>query len=105
MRRIKWLALGIAVLLLFGTTGCGKKSAHFTDLEYYSGSDLPYYLSNFSHRYIAESPDGYYYISGTQNGTDRGFLRFVDKKTQQDIVVCGKPDCLHGAGTYSDDQE
>lgn len=105
MKLQKWFTLGMAMLLLLGVTGCRKESAHFTDPEYHLETDEPYYLRNNAGRYLAESPEGYYYISRTRNGTDRGFLRFVDKETMQDTVVCGKPDCLHGSISYMGDPE
>lgn len=41
-----------------------------------------------------EGEDGYYYATSSEDHT-HGNLRFIDKETHQDIVLCASPNCQH----------
>lgn len=89
----KFLVILLCVCLLF-LTACKKTELPpNTSMEYNSETDCQFTKMPAGRSSLAESPEGYYYIS-----YEIGFLRFIDKATLEDIVVCGKPDCLHEKG-------
>ena len=90
----KSLLLFLTLLMIF-LTACGVKEPPVNkSLEYNSETDCQFAKITAGRSSLAESPDGYYYISSDP----MCFLRFIDKKTLEDTIVCGKPDCLHEKG-------
>lgn len=88
---MKLLALLLTILLTFGAVSCQKETPPDTSMDYKFDTDSQFYLNSSGEYYLAETSEGYYYISIEP----RGFLRYIDKETLQDTLVCGKPNCLH----------
>lgn len=81
----------IFLLLSFLLCSC-KKNISNASSDYCFETDYQYQYYDqtvFISNHLAEAPKGYYYIS------KENLLRFIDKETMEDIIVCGKPDCLH----------
>ena len=89
---MKLLALLLTALLAFSATACQKETPPDTSMEFNPETDCQYYNSKSGVYPIAESPDGYYYITNVENP---GFIRYIDKESLQDTILCGKPNCLH----------
>lgn len=87
MKRILILFM---VMVLICLSACKKEDVNVSS-EYNFETDCQYYhLSNTQgFHLITESPESYYYVS------KECFLHVVDKKTMQDMILCGKPNCLH----------
>lgn len=88
---MKLLALLLTILLAVSTTACQKETPPDTSMEFNFETDCQYYLNSDGNYRMAEASTGYYYISTEP----RGFLRYIDKETLQDTLVCAKPNCLH----------
>lgn len=79
----------IIVLLLF--TSCSKQ--YNTSNTYIPYQDYQYtYNNQGSFSDIAESEDGYYFLSGF-------YLYYADKTTMNPVILCNKPNCLHSDET------
>ena len=77
------------VFLLF--SGCEEEILSNASPEYIKETDFNdtmKYRDGSSH--MVETEDGYYYHHMMDST-----LRFIDKKTMKEIVLCGKPECTH----------
>ena len=90
---MKLLALLLTALLAFSATACQKETPPNTSMEFNAETDHPFYMNTLGQSQIVESPEGFYYLQENENG--RSFLRFIDKETLEDTIVCAKPNCLH----------
>ena len=86
----KVVAILFAVLFLLGVTACQKASAPNTSPDFNAKTDynVSYAFLEYTTSMI-ETEDGYYYV------THDHYLRFIDKLTMKDIVLCSKPECTH----------
>lgn len=93
----KTLVTLLIFFILISVTGCSFSSTATKGISnsesFIFGQDDQYYFTKqiASGLSMAESEDGYYFISGTENS----YLYFLDKKTMQVQILCNKPDCLH----------
>lgn len=90
---MKLLALLLTLLLALSTTACQKETPPDTSMEFKPETDDQYYHASVGPHHVAESQDGYYYLSAEPGKS--GLIRYVDKKSWEDIILCGKPDCEH----------
>lgn len=84
----KLISYIIVSLLL---TSCSKQ--YNTSNTYIPYQDYQYtYNNQGSFSDIAESEDGYYFLSGF-------YLYYADKTTMNPVILCNKPNCLHSDET------
>ena len=84
----KYLAVFLLLVSLCFTACSLRQGSNMpTDNVYHPETDYPFMYGD-AEMYMAESPDGYYFIDGN-------FLYFIDKETMQAVPLCGKPNCKH----------
>ena len=90
----KWIfgILCVSIILMsFFLVACAQNNINNAD-TYISSQDSQYgFISKDLFEGITESPNGYYFLSGTVNC----YLYFYDNNTKKVCPVCNKPDCLH----------
>ena len=95
MRKNVFVCVFLAVVLFLLsvlTVGCAKNSAPDTSPEYNFATDQQYQNGCYSGagNVLAETEDSLYYIDATF------YIHVIDKNTMQDMVLCARPNCLHG---------
>lgn len=81
----------LGTVILFLTSCSSKKSV--TGSEYYPEYDHNVaMMTDFSTK-MAEDANGFYYESDESSGLT--LLRYIEKSTMEDVILCGKPNCMH----------
>lgn len=91
--KLRKLTIFLCVVLCFTVLfGCSSLPPN-SGSSYVEGQDHQFmYQTDSFITGMAESPDGYYFMV-------LNFLYYMDKDTMKPVVLCGKPDCLHGKET------